>query len=188
MALALAPVGAPAADEMRTSWHSALARPRGPRSASGRARDRSSSPRPTRPARRCRNRTFRAAPDDLARLGFAVAHAIDAEAPAGPELRQSCSACAPDCRRSGACRAAAGRLGHQLRSEAVIEAAAQVAWALCERQAGQLSFTLAERIVGLALTAAAAPLSERLSVQRQHARNRHRSRKRSLSGARRARR
>jgi NADH-quinone oxidoreductase subunit G len=76
--------------------------------------------------------TFRGAPDDLARLGFAVAHALDPHAPPVPDL--------PD---------EAGKLAHAIAkalktaehplvisgtgcgNAGVIEAAANVAWALC---------------------------------------------------------
>jgi NADH-quinone oxidoreductase subunit G len=76
--------------------------------------------------------TYHAAPDDLARLGFAVAQALSPEAPPVMGL--------PD-----EVRASAGRIARALQeaerplivsgvsggSEAVIQAAANVAWALC---------------------------------------------------------
>ena len=90
--------------------------------------------------------TYRAAPEDLARLGFAVAHALDARAPNVPDL-------------SGEAHTLAERIAHALQdaqhplvvsgpscgSEAVIQAAANVARALCTagRPAG-LSFIMPE--------------------------------------------
>jgi NADH-quinone oxidoreductase subunit G len=72
-------------------------------------------------------RTFRMAPDDIARLGFAIAHAVDPAAPAvaGP---------ADDI--AGALAEAEHPLvvaGTGCLSPAVVEAAANVAWALCRR-------------------------------------------------------
>jgi NADH-quinone oxidoreductase subunit G len=77
--------------------------------------------------------TFHAAPDDLARLGFAVAHALSDEAPAVPDLSTEMG----DRARiiAGALRDAERPLvisGTGLSSEAVIRAAAQVARALCD--------------------------------------------------------
>lgn len=77
-------------------------------------------------------RCFRAAPDDLARLGLAVARMIDTAAPAAPEL-------APEI--DGLAREIAEALitaerplivaGNGCANAALIEAAANVAWALC---------------------------------------------------------
>jgi NADH-quinone oxidoreductase subunit G len=81
-------------------------------------------------------RTHRAAPDDLARLGLAIAHAIDAEAPAVPDLDGDAAALARDI--AGALGKAERPLivsGTGCASEAVIAAAAAVAWAL--RRAGR---------------------------------------------------
>jgi NADH-quinone oxidoreductase subunit G len=90
--------------------------------------------------------TYRAAPDDLARLGFAVAHAIDASAPevAGfsPELETMIAAV------SAALLGAHRPLivsGTSCHNPSVIAAAAQIAWAL--RKIGRpanLSFTTPE--------------------------------------------
>ncbi len=106
--------------------------------------------------------TYRAAPDDLARLGFAVAHAIDSSAPEvtglSPELEKM------------AAEIASALLGGQhplvvsgasCRSQSVIEAAAQVAWALCKAgRTAALSFTTPEcNSFGLALMEQR-PLSE----------------------------
>jgi NADH-quinone oxidoreductase subunit G len=97
---------------------------------------------------------YRAAPDDLARLGFAVAHALIADLPPVTNL--------PD-----DLRLLAGSIAHALReaerpvvlsgtscgSEAVIQAAANVAWALCETgRAAGLGFTMPEcNSLGVAL-------------------------------------
>jgi NADH-quinone oxidoreductase subunit G len=76
--------------------------------------------------------TFRAAPDDLARLGFAVAREMDPAAPPVPDLLDTA-------------RSLAARIGSALRgavrpviisgtssgSPAIIRAAANAAWALC---------------------------------------------------------
>ena len=90
--------------------------------------------------------TYRAAPDDIARLGFAIAHALDANAPPVADL--------PD-----DARALAERIAQSLKEaerplvvsgtgcgfEAVMQAAANVAWALRTngREAG-LCFTTPE--------------------------------------------
>ncbi len=90
--------------------------------------------------------TYRATPEDLARLGFAVAHELDELAPPVPD--------APD-----SVRALAGRIARALReakrplvvsgtscaSEGVIQAATDAAWALC-RSGGsaQVCFILPE--------------------------------------------
>ena len=76
--------------------------------------------------------TYRAAPDDIARLGFAVAHEIDPAAPEVPGLPEEMRELA---------RAVAGALtsakrplvvsGSSCRSKSVIESAANVAKALC---------------------------------------------------------
>jgi NADH-quinone oxidoreductase subunit G len=75
--------------------------------------------------------TYRAAPDDLARLGFAVAHALDANAPAVADLPQEIASLAE--RIAAALRNAQQPLvvsGAGCQSPAVIEAAANVARAL----------------------------------------------------------
>ena len=78
-------------------------------------------------------RTYRAAPDDVARLGFAVASELSPNAPPIADLR--------DAERALAAQIAADLRGARrplvvsgtgCGSEAVIRAAAQVAWALCE--------------------------------------------------------
>jgi NADH-quinone oxidoreductase subunit G len=105
---------------------------------------------------------LRAAPDDLARLGFAVAHAIDSDAPAVEGLSSDVNALAE--KIAAALRVAKSPLvvsGTSCCSVALVEAAAQVAWAL--RKIGkpaQLSFCLPEcNSAGLGLMAPH-PLSE----------------------------
>jgi NADH-quinone oxidoreductase subunit G len=112
---------------------------------------------------------WRAAPDDVARLGFAVAHAVDPSAPAIDGL--------PD-----ADRELAGRIAAALReaerplvvsgpgcgSEAVVRAAASVARALAGAgREARIAFTAAEsNSVGLALLGAR-PLAEALPLVRE---------------------
>jgi NADH-quinone oxidoreductase subunit G len=97
---------------------------------------------------------YRAAPDDIARLGFAVAHALSAGAPAVPDLPDGVRALAD--RIATALRAAARPLvvsGLGCRSEAVMQAAANIASALCAagRPAG-ICLTVPEaNSLGLAL-------------------------------------
>ncbi|MEO8601970.1 MAG: NADH-quinone oxidoreductase subunit NuoG [bacterium] len=90
--------------------------------------------------------TYRAAPDDVARLGFAVAHALDARAPAVPDLPEAVDALAE--RIAQALRSAARPLvvsGPSCGSEAVVHAAANVALALCRGGgAANVSFTMPE--------------------------------------------
>ncbi|ABE60471.1 NADH-quinone oxidoreductase subunit NuoG [Chromohalobacter israelensis] len=99
-------------------------------------------------------RTLHAAPDDIARLGFAVAHCLDAEAPAPEALDDVTWALA---RRIGEALLAAERplviAGGSLGSPAVLEAAGNVARALARRaQAGALSLVRREaNSTGLAL-------------------------------------
>jgi NADH-quinone oxidoreductase subunit G len=99
-------------------------------------------------------RTYRAAPHDIARLGFAVAHALTAEASPVEELSDTVRILAEDIARV---LAEAERplvvAGTSLGSEAVIHAAANVAWALCQagRQAA-LCFAVPEcNSLGLSL-------------------------------------
>jgi NADH-quinone oxidoreductase subunit G len=76
---------------------------------------------------------MRAAPDDLARIGFAVAHVIDNDAPAVTDLPTELNALAD--RIAAALQSAASPLvvsGVGCRSMPVVEAAAQIAWALCK--------------------------------------------------------
>jgi NADH-quinone oxidoreductase subunit G len=90
--------------------------------------------------------TYRAAPDDLARLGFAVARALDPAAPPAPDLPDELRALAE---RIAAALAGATRPlvvgGVSLDSEAALQAAANVAWALCrEGRTAELCLVLPE--------------------------------------------
>jgi NADH-quinone oxidoreductase subunit G len=80
--------------------------------------------------------TFHAAPNDLARIAFAVAHHLDPEAPKVADLSQSERALAIRIAKS---LAEAERplvvSGAGCGSEAVLQGAANVAWALCRKQA-----------------------------------------------------
>ena len=98
--------------------------------------------------------TYHAAPDDLARLGFAVAHHLDTEAPAAPALSSAVMELAQ--RIAEALRNAERPViisGTGCRSEGVIQAAAHVAWALKRKgRAPQLCYSLPEcNSLGLAL-------------------------------------
>ena len=98
--------------------------------------------------------TFRGAPDELARLGFAVAHALDAGAPAVADLPESARLLAD--RIAQALLAAEHPLlvaGTSCGSETVVRAAANVAWALCRAgHAAALCYTVPEcNSLGLAL-------------------------------------
>ncbi len=99
-------------------------------------------------------KTYHAAPDDLARLGFAVAQALDAQPPAVPDLTAEVQDLARDI--AAALKAAERPLvvcGTGLGSEAVLRAAANVAWALCRSgRPAQLCLALPEcNSFGLAL-------------------------------------
>ncbi|NKE71208.1 NADH-quinone oxidoreductase subunit NuoG [Candidatus Manganitrophus noduliformans] len=98
--------------------------------------------------------TYRAAPEDLARLGAAVAHAVDPNAPAVPDLPPSLVALADRIARS---LMAADRplvvTGMSLNSETIIRAAANIASALyaAGKKAG-LTFAIPEsNTIGLGL-------------------------------------
>jgi len=95
-------------------------------------------------------RTYRAAPDDQARLGFAVANALDSRAPAPSDPSEAMLALAVEIAQ--ALKTAKRPLvisGPSNRSAAVIEAAANVAWAL---PGASLAFTAPEcNSLGLAL-------------------------------------
>ncbi|MCC6188190.1 MAG: NADH-quinone oxidoreductase subunit NuoG [Anaerolineales bacterium] len=98
--------------------------------------------------------TFHAGPDDLARLGFAVARALDPHAPPVPDLPEALGALAE--RIAQALLAAKRPLiiaGPSLGSEAIVQAAANIAWALHGRQRpADLCFTMPEcNSLGLAL-------------------------------------
>ncbi len=96
----------------------------------------------------------RAAPADIARLGFAVAHELDAGAPPVPGLSEAVHALAG--RIAGALAQASRPLavsGTGCGSPAVIQAAANVAWALRRTgRAARLAFAVPEcNSLGLAL-------------------------------------
>jgi NADH-quinone oxidoreductase subunit G len=89
---------------------------------------------------------YRAAPDDIARLGFAVAHALDSEAPTAPglsdDLRQMAGNIAQTLKGAKRPLVVAGP---SINSEAVIQAAANVARALSkDGNAASLCFTMPE--------------------------------------------
>jgi NADH-quinone oxidoreductase subunit G len=110
--------------------------------------------------------THRAAPDDLARLGFAVAHAIDPSAPAVTGLLPGLEKLVAEI--ASALLAGQHPLlvsGASCGSQNVIEAAAQIAWALCKvGRPAALSFTTPEcNSFGLALMEPR-PLSEVFSA------------------------
>ena len=97
---------------------------------------------------------YRAAPDDIARLGFAIAHAIDSSAPDVPDLSQGARELAQ--RVATELVSAQNPLvvsGPSCFSEAVIQAAANVARALCcAGKPAALTFTMPEsNSAGLAL-------------------------------------
>jgi NADH-quinone oxidoreductase subunit G len=113
--------------------------------------------------------TYRAAPQDVARLGFAVAHALHSESPNPAGLPDNVRSLAG--RIAEAFRNAKRPLvvaGPSLRSEAIIRAAANVAWALCRLgKSASLSFTAPEaNTVGLALMGPR-PLAEALELVRK---------------------
>ena len=95
-------------------------------------------------------RAIHAAPDDLARLGFAVANALDGSAPAPADLSEPVRALAAEIAQAlkGANRPLVIS-GPSLGSAAMIQAAANVAWAL---PGAALAFTAPEsNSIGLAL-------------------------------------
>jgi NADH-quinone oxidoreductase subunit G len=100
------------------------------------------------------SQTYRAAPDDVARLGFAVAHALNPQAPAIKDLPDEMRSLADDIAQS--LKDAKRPLvvsGTSCGSEAVMQAAANVAWALCSAdRTAELCLTVPEaNSLGLAL-------------------------------------
>lgn len=98
--------------------------------------------------------TYRAAPDDVARLGFAVARELDAGAPAVPDLADRLPSLAVSIAGAlGGAKRPVVISGTTLGSEAIMQAAARVAWALA--RAGlpaRLAFVAPEsNSLGLAL-------------------------------------
>ncbi|HEQ98317.1 MAG TPA: NADH-quinone oxidoreductase subunit NuoG [candidate division Zixibacteria bacterium] len=91
-------------------------------------------------------KTYRAAPDDIARLGYAVAHALDESSPAVEGLPDEIKTMAEEI--AGALKNARQPVlisGMSMRSEAVIEAAANVARALCrDDRKADIVYTLPE--------------------------------------------
>jgi len=99
-------------------------------------------------------KTYHAAPDDLARLGLAVAQALDDQAPPVPDLPAETLALVREIAQ--ALKTAERPLvvsGPSCGSLALLQAAANVAWALCRAgHAGALSFTAPEcNSLGLSL-------------------------------------
>jgi NADH-quinone oxidoreductase subunit G len=91
-------------------------------------------------------RTLHAGPDEIARLGFAVAHALDPQAPAVAELTDDLQALAEEI--ASALSQAENPLvvsGTSSGSLEIIHAAAQVAWALCKQgKPARIFYTLPE--------------------------------------------
>lgn len=102
-------------------------------------------------------KSYNAVPDDLARLGFAVAHALQGAAPAAPDIPEELAALAEEI--AAALKNAERPLviaGTSSGSKAVIQAAANVAWALeaAGKPAG-LTYTVPEpNSLGLGLMGA----------------------------------
>ncbi len=91
-------------------------------------------------------RSFRAAPDDLASLGFAVARALDTAMPSSQEMPQGLAPLAKEI--AHALKEAQRPLiisGMSCGSESLIKAAANIAWALCDQgHPAALCFTVPE--------------------------------------------
>lgn len=113
--------------------------------------------------------TYRAAPDDLARLGFAIAHELDSQAPAVADLAEAPRRLAA--RIAQALKDAKRPLivaGPSLNCEPLIRTAAEVASALCRAgKSANLCFTVPEaNSFGLGLIEAR-PLSEAFEAVRK---------------------
>lgn len=98
--------------------------------------------------------TYHAAPDDLARFGFAIAHILDSSAPDAPDIPAGVLKLAQQA--ADALKQAERPLiisGYSCGSLAVVQAAANIAWALRKSNAhGDLCFTVPEsNSLGLAL-------------------------------------
>jgi len=98
--------------------------------------------------------TYRAAPDDIARLGFAVAHALNTKAPQIAGLPEEVQALVV--RIAETLKEADRPLivsGMSCYSEPIIQAAANIAWSLCRGgQVAELCFTVPEcNTLGLGL-------------------------------------
>jgi NADH-quinone oxidoreductase subunit G len=103
-------------------------------------------------------RAWRAAPEDVARLGFAVAHELDAAAPAvaglAPEVRELAAEVAAELAAAERPLVVSGAAGGSL---AVVHAAANVAWALGKKRGepAEVFYALPEcNSLGLALLGA----------------------------------
>jgi NADH-quinone oxidoreductase subunit G len=98
--------------------------------------------------------TYRAAPDDIARLGFAVARALNPNAPDVPNLSDETRALvATIAEKLKNAKRPLVVAGPSCGSEQIIQAAANIAWALCASDhAAELSFAMPEvNSLGLAL-------------------------------------
>jgi NADH-quinone oxidoreductase subunit G len=98
--------------------------------------------------------TYRAAPDDLARLGFAIAHLLDPMAPDVDDLpEEECALTMGIAQALHRARRPLVVSGTSCGSEALMQAAANVAWALCdENRRAELCLTVPEaNSLGLAL-------------------------------------
>jgi len=91
-------------------------------------------------------KTWRAAPDDLIRLGFAVAAALNPQAPAVTNLPAEIGSLADEIARTlGGAERPLVVSGTGCGSEALLQAAANVAWALCAQGSpAQICFALPE--------------------------------------------
>jgi NADH-quinone oxidoreductase subunit G len=115
-------------------------------------------------------RTLQAAPDDIARLGFAVAHAVDSEAPMVAGLPEQILSLAETI-AAALVRAERPLIisGPGCRNQAVLEAAAQVAWALSNKQRpASLSFALSESNSFGAALMDGRPLATIFEAAREH--------------------
>jgi NADH-quinone oxidoreductase subunit G len=97
---------------------------------------------------------YRAAPDDIARLGFSVAHALNTKAPQSAGLPEELQALAV--RIAQALKEADRPLivsGISCYSKPIIKAAANIAWSLCrDGKVSQICFTVPEcNTIGLSL-------------------------------------
>ncbi len=98
--------------------------------------------------------TYRGAPDDLARLGFAVAHALDPKAPVVEDLTEEIRVMAEAI--AGDLKVAQRPLivsGISLKSSSLVQAAANIAFALCdgEQTAGLAFLTPEANSMGVAM-------------------------------------
>ena len=114
----------------------------------------------------CAARVYRAAPSDLARLGFAIARQLDSAAPSVPDLPAEISHLAQTIARDlEKARRPIVVSGVSCGSEAVLKAAANVAWSLRARgEAAELCFVVPEcNSMGLGMMEGR-PLSEALQA------------------------